>query len=92
VHIFEVLLYHSQFLRLYIGQITQLQITEMQKVKNYPTFYILFLNFNLAKGGASAPLAPSLVAPLGSVAQLLDFDFTLGLYYSINNDLADVLG
>jgi len=27
-------------------------------------YFILFLNFDLAKGGALAPLAPPLVAPL----------------------------
>jgi len=41
----------------------QLQITETQKDQNYPIFY-LFCNFDLAKGGASAPLVPPLVAPL----------------------------
>jgi len=36
-----------------------------KKDQNYPIFY-LFLNFDLAKGEDSAPLAPPLVAPLGS--------------------------
>jgi len=43
--------------------ITQLQITETKKDRNYPIFY-LFLNLDLAKGRASAPLAPPLVASL----------------------------
>jgi len=43
----------------------QLQITETQKRSNYQ-YFLFFLNFNLAKGGASGPLAPSLVAPLSA--------------------------
>jgi len=37
-----------------------------RKAQNYPVFY-LFFNFDLAKGGASAPLAPRLVAPLSAL-------------------------
>jgi len=36
-----------------------------KKDQNYPIF-IFFLKFDLAKEGASTPLAPSLVAPLDS--------------------------
>jgi len=56
---------YSQFLRPQIGQITQLQIIEIQKRSKLRTHYfIFFLNFDMAKGEASAPLAPSLIAPL----------------------------
>jgi len=41
----------------------QLQIIERQKIKTFQ-YFILFLNLDLAKGGASALLALSLVAPL----------------------------
>jgi len=35
-------------------------------------YFIFFLNFDLDKGGASAPLAPSLIAPL--VSSSLNFE------------------
>jgi len=44
--------------------ITQLHVTETQKKIKTIRYFIFFLNFNLAKEGASARLTPSLVAPL----------------------------
>jgi len=49
---------YSQFLRSLIAQITQRQITETQKMQSI-RYFIFISNFDLAKGGASAPLAPS---------------------------------
>jgi len=62
---FEVLLYHSQFLRLYWPNHATHRSTRHKKIKTI-RYFIFFVNFDMDKGGASAPLAPSLVAPLDS--------------------------
>jgi len=41
----------------------QLQMTETQKKIKTIHYFIFFLNFDLAKGGTSAPLAPSWLRP-----------------------------
>jgi len=45
----------------------QLQITEIQKKIKIIRYCVFFLHSDLAKGGASAPLAPLLVVPLSVI-------------------------
>jgi len=48
-------------------------MTETQKTLKLPNILSFFLNFKLAKGGASAPLAPPLVAPLAVVLTYFNY-------------------
>jgi len=63
---FEVLLYHCQFLRLYWQNYFTHRSPRHKKIK-LSDILSFFVNFDLDKGGASVPFAPSLVAPLSAV-------------------------
>jgi len=68
-----------KFLIPLFGQVTQLQNTETQNNQTIWCF-VFFLNFDLAKakGGASAPLAPSLVTPLPPIP------FSMHCWFKVN--------
>jgi len=73
---FEVLLYQSQFLRPYWPNQATHRSPRHKKIKSI-RYFIFFLNFDLDKGGASALLSSSLVAPLGGVVAKLYGDPTI---------------
>jgi len=59
---FEGLLCHSQFLSHKLAKSRNFRSLKHIKDQNYTIFY-LFLNFDLAKGEAPAPLAPPWLRP-----------------------------
>jgi len=59
---FEVLLYHSRFLRPYWSNHATRRSLRHKKIITI-RYFIFFLNFDLDKGGASAPLTPPWLRP-----------------------------